>query len=161
MKKQESGTSCGINATNYLLGCYEERDVIFSPLNTKNGFRGVPDMKCLTLIDEYEFRTHFADIIEKMCRNHAKVASKAGDEVGEDSEMEIPVSHPGDSPFRNEWEASVYNLPTLSVSGLSDDKRKRKRINRKIKNISQKGISDRGQKLNSNKSLNKKGDQKS
>ena len=161
MQRQDSGTSCGINATRYLLGCYEKRNNIFSPSNLENDFRDVSNMECLSLINEDEFRIHLADFIDEMCRNNARFASKAGNKEGEDSEMEIPVSHPGDSPFRNEWEASVYNLPTLSVSGLSDDKRKRKRINRKIKNTSQKGISDRGQKLNSNKSLNKKGDQKS
>ena len=161
MQRQEGGTSCGINATKYLLGCYEKRNVIFSPSNLENDFCDVSNMECLSLINENEFRTHAADIIEEMCRNHAKVASKAGDEEGEDSELEIPVSHPGDSPFRNGWEASVYKLPTLSVSGPPDDKRKQKRINRKLKNTSQKGKSDRGLKLNSNKSLNKKGDKKS
>ena len=108
-------------------------------------------MECLSLINEDEFRIHLADFIDEMCRNNARFASKAGNKEGEDSEMEIPVSHPGDSPFRNEWEASVYNLPTLSVSGPSDDKRKQKRINRKLKkNTSQQGKSDRGLKLNSN-----------
>ena len=112
-------------------------------------------MECLSLIDEDEFRTNLADIIEKMCRIHAKVASKAGDEEGKDSKMEIPLSHPGDSTFRNGWEANVYKLPTLSVSGPADDKRKQKHINRKLENTSQKEKSDRGLKLNLNKSLNK------
>ena len=102
------GTSCGIEASYYLVQLHANSSKFFDPAND---FEKLPDQ--VAQLDPKKCREASAKVMTDLCISLSSTPSDDTDVEDEDDDDNL-IAHPGDTNFRNTWESDVYKFPAFS-----------------------------------------------
>ena len=113
------GTSCGIEASYYLVQLHANSSKFFDPAND---FEKLPDQ--VAQLDPKKCREASAKVMTDLCISLSSMPSDDTDVEDEDDDDNL-IAHPGDTNFRNTWESDVYKFPAFSKQTKTKEARER------------------------------------